>query len=85
MSLMTDYLGPRIAHGLDEAARQRVAPRMVAEALALERSHEIRRRAARPTRLGRLFKAGLESYRRGWVPRSVVSTLSPIYFKRMLA
>jgi len=84
-SFMERHLAPRIAHVLDEATRRRVAPRQVAVELALRRSRAIRDRAARPTWRGRVFDAGLESYRRGWVPRSVVSALSPMYFKRILA
>lgn len=84
-SFMARHLVPRIAHVLDEAARRRVAPRQVAVELALRRSRAIRQRAARPSWLGRLFEAGLELYSRGWVPRSVVSALSPIYFRRILA
>ena len=84
-SFMARHLAPRIADVLDEAARRRVAPRQVAAELALRRSRAIRQRAARPSWLGRLFEAGLESYSRGWVPSAVVSALSPMYFRRILA
>ena len=79
-------LAPGSPHVLDEAARAARRPRGRSRPeLALRRCRAIRQRAARPSWLGRLFEAGLESYSRGWVPRAVVSALSPMYFRRILA
>lgn len=79
------YIGERIAWLLKEAKAKCVLPREVAVPLALQRFQQVRQGAHHPTPIGRLFKAGLELYRRGWIPGPLVGTLSQYYFKRTLA
>jgi len=79
------HIGARIAWLLKEAEAKCVLPREVAVPLALQRFQQVRQGAHHPTPIGRLFKAGLELYRRGWIPGPLVGTLSQYYFKRTLA
>ena len=79
------HIGEHIAWLLKEAKAKYVLPREVATPLALHRFEKVAQSAAHPTPIGRLFKVGLELYRRGWIPGSLVSALSPLYFKRTLA
>ena len=79
------HIGARIAFVLDEAARRGVSPREIAAPIALRRFEQVQQGAAHPTPLGRLFAAGLELYRRGWVPGPLVAALSLSYFERALA
>jgi len=81
---MDRHVGARIGEVLDEAARQGVPPRAVAEPLALRRFAQVQGHAAQPTLRGRLFAAGLETYRRGGLPRRLVGSLSLPYFERIL-
>jgi len=78
------HIGEHIAWLLKEAKAKYVLPREVATPLALHRFEKVAQSAAHPTPIGRLFKVGLELYRRGWIPGSLVSALSPLYFKRTL-
>ncbi len=79
------YFGPRIDRLLEEAKRQNVTPRAIAEPLALQRFDRVQRNAARPDLRSRLFGISLELYRRGYVPGPLVAPLAPFYFKRLLA
>jgi hypothetical protein len=79
------YIGKRISWLLNETKAKSVLPRDVATPLALHRFEKVAQSAAHPTPLSRLFNVGLEFYRRGWIPGSLVSALSPLYFKRTLA
>ena len=79
------HIGERISWLLNETKAKSVLPRDVATPLALHRFEKVAQSAAHPTPLSRLFNVGLELYRRGWIPGSLVSALSPLYFKRTLA
>jgi hypothetical protein len=79
------HIGTRIAWLIKEAKAKRVLPREVAVPLALHRFEQVQQNANHPSLLGRLFKVGLEFYRRGWIPCSLVSPLSLRYFERTLA
>jgi glutamate dehydrogenase/leucine dehydrogenase len=79
------HIGEHIFWLLKEAKAKCVLPREVATPLALHRFEKVAQSAAHPTPLSRLFNVGLELYRRGWIPGSLVSALSPLYFKRILA
>ncbi len=84
-ALIERRVARRLAWLLEEAARRGVAVRAVAEPLALERHEQLQQAAAHPQPLGRLFAAGLELYRRGWLPRSLVGALAGPYFERTIA
>ena len=79
------HLGNRVARLLREAGRQHEIPRGIATSIALSRFQNIQHKAAHPTPLGQLFNVGLELYRRGWFPGSLVALLSLPYFGRSLA
>jgi glutamate dehydrogenase (NAD(P)+) len=79
------HIGTRIAWLLNEAKSKCVLPREVAVPLALHRFKEVQQSVAHPTPFRRLFEAGIELYRRGWVPGPLVGALSLYYFKRTLA
>jgi glutamate dehydrogenase (NAD(P)+) len=79
------HIGERISWLLNETKAKSVLPRDVATPLALHRFEKVAQSAAHPTPISRLFNVGLEFYRRGWIPGSLVSALSPLYFKRTLA
>jgi glutamate dehydrogenase (NAD(P)+) len=79
------HIGSRIAWILNEAERRHMLPHEIALAVALRRFREIRRSKAHPTPRSRLFEAGLEFYRRGWIPGLLVAPLSLPYFKKTLA
>jgi glutamate dehydrogenase (NAD(P)+) len=73
-----------IAWLINEADRQGVIPREVAVPMALHRFRQVQKKSERP-RLGDwLFEAGLELYRRGWIPGRVVASLSLPYFEKMM-
>ena len=79
------HIGSRVAWLLQEAERQSVLPRTIAVSMALQRLEQLQLAAAHPSFKGRMMAAGLELYRRGWVPSSVVAVLSPQYFASALA
>jgi glutamate dehydrogenase (NAD(P)+) len=54
--------------------------REMAEAAALARFDEVKRRAEQPSLAGRCFSAGTAFYRTGWVPARLVRRLSKGYF-----
>lgn len=85
MSFIDRHIGAYIAWLLSEAKAKHMLPSEVAVPLALHRFQQIRQSADHPTFLGRLFEAGLELYRRGWIPGPLVGALSIPYFKRTLA
>ncbi len=79
------HMGACIAWLLNEAERQGVLPRDIAVPVAQRKFQRVQRNAARPTLRGRLFSAALELYRRGYIPGSLVGSLSLGYFERCLA
>jgi glutamate dehydrogenase (NAD(P)+) len=79
------HIGERITWLLGEAKAKNCSSREVAVPLALHRFEEVRQGADHPTPIGYLFKAGLELYRRGWIPGPLVAAVSLHYFKRTLA
>lgn len=83
-SFIDSHFGRRVAWLLQQAAREEVLPREIAVPMALRRFDRMRQTTARPTLKSRLFQVGLESYRRGWVPRRLVGGLSTAYFERIL-
>ncbi|HWP92030.1 MAG TPA: Glu/Leu/Phe/Val dehydrogenase dimerization domain-containing protein [Thermodesulfobacteriota bacterium] len=73
-----------IAWLINEANRQGVMPSEIAVPMALHRFRQVQKKSERP-RLGDwLFGAGLELYRRGWIPGRVVSSLSLPYFEKSI-
>ena len=78
------YVGACIKELLLTAHRQNVLPRDIAIPLAQRRFEIMRRNAQKRNLLGRSFELGLEFYRRGMIPGSLSSWLSPTYFKRKL-
>jgi len=78
------HIGERIAWLLSEASKQHVLPRDIAVPLALSRFERMRRNAVHPTLFSQFFKAGLELYRRGWIPARLVAFLSLPYFEKSL-
>ena len=78
-------LGPPVARLLEKAESQNLNPRVIATRLSLKRSEEVRRRAARPTPLDKLFALMLSLYRRGLIPGPIVAHFSLPYFKNLLA
>jgi len=84
-AFISHYIGDCIAWLLNETKAKSILPRDMATSIALHRFERVARSAAHPTPLSRLFNVGLEFYRRGWIPGSLVSALSPLYFKKTLA
>ena len=76
------YIGECITWLLKEAKAKGVLPREVAVPLARYRFEQVQKSAEHPTPLVRLFSMGLEFYRRGWIPGSLVGPLSLHYFKK---
>lgn len=77
-------LGPPVALLLEKAKSQNLHPRVIATRLSLQRSEEVRRRAAKPTPSARLFALVLDLYRRGLIPGPIVARFSLPYFKNLL-
>jgi glutamate dehydrogenase (NAD(P)+) len=83
-ALMERQVGERVKWLLAEAARQQISPRDLAIPWAWRRFEEVREQAAHRTPRGQLFAAGLDAYRRGWVPGRLVARLAVPYFERRL-
>ena len=81
---IVDNIGPLAARLLDLARRKGVTPRSLAEPMAMERFERVRAAAAHPTLRSRLFAVGLESYRRGWAPSSLVAAMTPRHVSNAL-
>lgn len=79
------HIGRRVAWLLGEGARQGVRSRQIAVPFALRRFDQVRRNAAHPTTLDRVFGLALELYRRGFIPRPLVAALSLPYFDKLMA
>ena len=79
------HIGARITWLLDEAKAESRLPREIAASLSLHRFKEIQQSVAHPTLLRRLFEVGLELYRGGWIPGTLVGALSLYYLRRTLA
>jgi len=84
-SFVDRQIGERIARILSEAARKHLPPREIAIPLALRRFRQVQQGSVHPTLCRHVFGAGLEFYRRGWIPGFVVAALSLPYFKRTIA
>jgi glutamate dehydrogenase/leucine dehydrogenase len=82
--LIERVIEPAVATLLIDADAARVTPRAVAEPRALERHARVRADAARPRLAGRAVALGLEWYRRGWLPRTLVGAVAPSYLERRL-
>jgi glutamate dehydrogenase (NAD(P)+) len=74
----------RFAAGVERLLRAPGSPRANAEREALARFEETRRRAESRSPLGWAWELGLELYRRGWIPGSVVAGPAQRYFERRL-
>ncbi len=83
-AFIDENLGPPVARLLEKAQSQNLHPRVIATRLSLQRSGEVRRRAARPTPPARLFAFVLDLYRRGLIPGPIVARFSLPYFKNLL-
>ncbi|MBN1832571.1 MAG: Glu/Leu/Phe/Val dehydrogenase [Deltaproteobacteria bacterium] len=77
-------LGSLVARLLEKAESQNLRPRVIATRLSWQRSEEVRRRAARPTPLAKLFSLMLSLYRRGLIPGPIVAHFSLPYFRNLL-
>ena len=84
IALFEKFYGDRIATLLDAVAARGLSPRALATADALERHATVRQAAEHPSATGRVFGIGLEAYRKGWLPPSLVALLSPMYMQRLL-
>ncbi len=84
-TFINHHIGERVVGLLNAAKARNCSPREVAASIALHRFQEVREGADRPTPISRLFEAGLELYRRGWIPGPLVGALSLQYFKRTLS
>lgn len=82
--LFEQFYTDRITHLLDTVETRGLAPRTLATTEALDRHARVRQAAEHPSGTSRLFGLGLEAYRKGWVPRSLVAVLSPMYMRRLL-
>jgi glutamate dehydrogenase (NAD(P)+) len=78
-------LAARVGGVLDRAARRGVLPRLVAEELALAGHAAARARAERRDARGRVTGAAIELHRRGWLPRRIVGSLAPRWFRGAIA
>jgi glutamate dehydrogenase/leucine dehydrogenase len=82
--LITNAIEGAVGRLLRDAEVAGVLPRALAEPIALARHARVRDAAERPTLPGRLVQVGLEWYRRGWVPESLVGAIAPTYLGRRL-
>ncbi len=73
---------PAIRALLDDAEREGVAPRALAERAALARHARARAAAETPGLVGRVVSFGLDLYRRGWVPAPLMGAVAPGYLER---
>ncbi len=78
------HIGTSIAWLLKEATDRNVLPRDIVSPLAIKRFKQVQRTAEHPNLLGGLLNVGLEFYRRGWIPRTLVAPLSFPYFQRII-
>ncbi|MGO8990043.1 MAG: Glu/Leu/Phe/Val family dehydrogenase [bacterium] len=83
-TFINHHLGIRIAWLLNEAMSKHQLPREVVVPFALRRFSRVAQRAERTTPFSRLFRLGLEYYRRGWIPGPFIAPLSLRYFKKIL-
>jgi glutamate dehydrogenase (NAD(P)+) len=83
VGLMRQILGPAIRGVLLRAQAEGTLPGTVAEKMAKARFQAVKRQAENPGLAGRLMEAGLWAYRRNLLPSSLVSRLSPAYFRRL--
>lgn len=84
VELFESFYTDRVGELLERASLRGLAPRALAIAESLDRHDRVRRAAENPSPIGRLFGIGLEAYRRGWVPQSLVALLSPMYMRGLL-
>jgi glutamate dehydrogenase/leucine dehydrogenase len=84
VSFIDRQIGARISWLLKEADRQHATTREIAVPFTLDRFSHMCRNAAYTAPIDRLIKLGLSFYKRGWIPRSLSATLSPLYFEKML-
>jgi len=84
-AFVTNFVARRIGWLLREAERLRVPTREIAEPLALQGFARVREVYERHTWSIRLFEVGIELYRRGWVPSSLVGRLALPYFTKAVA
>ena len=78
------HLAAAIGAILDQADRDRVPPRAVAEAMAMRRFDRVKHRAEHSLS-SRLFGAAVGLYRCGLLPSRLVGALAPYYFRRLPA
>ena len=83
-ALIERVVEPAVTSLLDEAERSTTMPRAIAEPRALARHARVRAAAEQPRLAGRVVAFGLECYRRGWLPSSLVGALAPGYLERRL-
>jgi len=74
-------IGIRILWLLKRAREENLLPRDIALHLTLKNLERIRKQVNNSRLYKRFFEAGLELYRRGWIPGSIVARLSLGYFE----
>ena len=84
VELFESFYTDRVGELLEKASLQGLAPRALATSESLDRHARVRQASENPSPIGRLFGFGLEAYRRGWVPQSLVALLSPMYMRGLL-
>jgi len=84
VSLIERHTARSVAALLERADREAVLPRAVAEPVALARHERVQFAAAHPRLRDRALALGLEWYRRGWLPKSLVASIAPRYLETRL-
>ncbi len=84
-TLVERQVAPMAESLLNRAADAGMSPRELAVSEALARHDRARGAAESPGVVGRVVAAGLELYRRGWVPASLVAPLAPRYLASLAA
>jgi glutamate dehydrogenase (NAD(P)+) len=83
-AIIEGHLSVKVAALLERAEQHGTSVREVAEPQALARHAAVRSSAENPSLPGRVLALGLAAYRRGWVPKPLVATLTPRYLARLL-
>jgi glutamate dehydrogenase/leucine dehydrogenase len=77
------FLKDRMTEVLNDPASDRVPLRELIQPDALTRHQKLSAAADHPTLQGRILAFFLEAYRRGLIPKAMVSGLTPLYLKRL--
>jgi glutamate dehydrogenase/leucine dehydrogenase len=83
-NLIDEWMRQMMTDLLEQAESRGLAVRSIAEPIAMERHRVVRAAAENPSLGSRVMNLALEGHRRGWLPVSLVGTLSKPYFRRSL-